>query len=183
MLLKRLRHLLKALNYIKMGNRKEILKELEEIAPLLSSLKKPDRPEVPVMYFEGFADRLIRQMDLSSDTKVIAKSKNSFLDKIFWFFVQPRYALAVAGSIVILVAMIFIIPVKNTTAQFAMNVSQEEAIDYISQHIDQFDMKTLIDENLTDTDVDALMDEVLPQEDLDQIINEDIENLNIEDLL
>lgn len=180
---KRLKHILKELNYIKMGNREEINKELQEIAPLLSSLKKPDRPEVPVMYFEGFADRLIRQMDISPSQKVIPVKKENLLDKIWWFFAQPKYALSVAGSIVLIIAFVFMLPVKSDTSQLALNISQEEAGVYISQHIDQFDMKTLIDENLTETDVNTLMEEVLPQEDLDQIINEDIDNLNIEDLL
>lgn len=166
-----------------MGNRKEIIKELEEIAPLLSKIKKPEKPEVPVMYFEGFADRLMSQMDLGKQVPNKVKPRITFFDRIWLFFAQPRYVFATATSIVLIVSAIFILPKDQKSADLAMNLSQEEVGAYITQHIDQFDMRSLIDEDFTETDVNTLMEKMLPQDELDKEIEDNIDNINIEDLL
>jgi hypothetical protein len=183
MQLRKLKYLLKELNYIKMGNRKEIIKELEEIAPLLNKIKKPEKAGVPVMYFEGFSDRLVSQMDFKKQGQFKAFSQDTVMGKIWLFFAQPRYVIATATSIVLLVTTIFLLPKDQNKTDLAMNLSQEEVGAYITQHIDQFEMKTLIDEDLTETDVNSLMEKMLPQDEVDKEIEENIDNINIEDLL
>ncbi len=166
-----------------MKNIEEIKKELEELAPTLSGLTKPIKPKVPELYFEGFANRLINNLDLET-RKVIQPSRhNSILYKIWWFFAQPRYALASATSVVVIICTMFFLTTREIHKETAMNVSQDEAREYIQQHIDQFDTKSLVDDDITDAELNKMMDESLPSEEVNKVINDNIENLNIEDLL
>ncbi|HMG15692.1 MAG TPA: hypothetical protein VK590_09605 [Saprospiraceae bacterium] len=166
-----------------MKNLEDIKLELEEIAPTLAGLSKPRNPKVPELYFEGFANRLIHNMELDT-SKVTQPVKNeTILNKLWWFFAQPRYALTSAASVLILISGMFVLQTKHDTKTMAVNVSQEEAQEYIVQNIEQFDTKSLVDEDLSETEVNSIMNESLPEEEVKQIINENIENLNIEDLL
>ena len=166
-----------------MKNSDDIKKELEELAPTLASLSKPPRPKIPELYFEGFANRLISNMELDMQNTVHAVKKESVLSRIYWFFAQPRFAIASVASVIVIIACMFLIPEQKNHKEMAINVSQDEAREYIIQNIDQFDAKSLADEDFSEAEVDKLMDETLPQDEVKKVIDENIENLNIDDLL
>jgi hypothetical protein len=161
----------------------EIRKELEELAPTLAGLEKPQKPKIPELYFEGFANRLISNMELDKLKTLQSVKQESILSKIWWFFAQPRFAIASAASVIVIVSCLFLVPGMEKQKEMAINVSQEDARDYIIQNIDQFDTKSLADEDFSEAEVNKIMDESLPQDEVKKVIDENIENLNIDDLL
>lgn len=166
-----------------MKDTEDIKKELEKIAPTLAGLTKKQQPKVPELYFEGFANRLISNIELENTKRLQNPRNENFITKIYWFFAQPRYVIASVTSVFLIITGLLLIQTKRNSNDLAMNVSQEEASEYIVQHIDQFETKSLVDEDITEAEVNKIMDETLPPDEVNQIINENIDNLNIEDLL
>ncbi len=151
---------------------KDIHEELKEIAPVIASLSsKPPTPTVPEGYFEALEAQLVGLSRIASlpqnqeddlptayfetlESNVMSKvaPQEAKVVKMSWFK-QNRWLVA-ACSILIVSATFFTIiknekPVIDT--QTSMNITSDEAIEYIEAQSGHIQMNELIDAGIIDS--------------------------------
>jgi len=147
-----------------MDKRKDILKELEEIAPKLGKIEKKDPFKVPVNYFEG----LQREIQ-----ETVTRQKSSFsLWDMAQYILEPKYS--VSFGILLIIAIGGYIYLQPTTS-FDFNselslIESADISDYIINNIDDFE------EDMIYEDATAFLDEsvfiVIDSTELDSYIND-----------
>lgn len=165
--------------------KKEILEELQEIAPDLAKIKRPDLPEVPSMYFEGFTDRLLRNMEIESVAVKPQTKQNGFFSKLRHLVYFPQLVLA---SVLLLLAVSFwlLYPnnFNNENKNFSLqSVESAELINYVDVNIDQFDVQSIAENVNLEKVSDNLLLEIGEKNELDKAIEDNLESINAEDLL
>ena len=165
--------------------KKNIFEELQEIAPDLAKIRKPDLPEVPSMYFEGFTDRLLRNMEADSVLVKPKTTQNGFFSKLRHLVYFPQLAIA---SVLLLVALGFWMLYPNNfnkeDKSFSLkSVESTELINYVDANIDQFDVQSISENVNLDKVSDNLILEIGDKNELDKAIEDNLESINAEDLL
>lgn len=161
-----------------MNRKKEIQEELEQIAPTLAKLQPQQEGDVPYLYFEGLADKIIDKAAVEQSDSV------PLLSRIWTWLVQPQVGLALCS--LMLVASIFLVS-NNTSsypAEVVADLQPSEINTYITQNIEDFDEDTFLAmqiegalfddflmEDLNDNEFDQLLEDVL--EDIDENLLED----------
>lgn len=130
----------------------KINKELEEISPFLSQLKK-DKKEgfsMPENYFDNFGDRLMHRIEeeaaLSTKEQVEKTRISSFLSQIK-AFLRPHYAIGFSTCLLLIIASIYVLkPVDNPTNLETMEgLLADGSIDsYIYNHIEDFRTEDIV---------------------------------------
>lgn len=160
--------------------KKEVNKELEDIAPILAELKarsKGTGHNVPEGYFENFRANFFDKVKEESED---IPSKEAKLIRLPW------RSLAVAASVAVLVISFWASNAFfNTDAEangFA-DLSMEEMYNYLGENIEDFEMEelaTIVLENevddfgIIDVDEDLIDEEFLDEEFLDDFDYEDL---------
>lgn len=145
--------------YTIMKKDKHIQKELEELSPLLSQMKKQDVEDgfqVPFNFFEELPDLVLeqtktKQAAISPTTSTIKWWDN--IKTVINVLFQPRYAIGFATIALLVIAMLYLMPNPSIQATAYIDleeISAEEIDTYISQHLDDFQEEILEQEALVD---------------------------------
>ncbi len=178
-----------------MENKKAIQEELEELSPLLASLKKEEKQweDVPVNYFDNLEDEVWNKITPpQKEVNTATTHSASWPDQIIVFIqslFQPSYALALA-SVVVLIAAFFWLQTNTSENSDQMADGseieiQELALEDIQMYVDaniddieESDLYEILDENVTldglfqnseDADLDEYLDELLEDTDLETL--------------
>jgi len=130
----------------------KINKELEELSPLLSNLKK-DKKEtfsMPTNYFDTFEDRLMHrieaEMALSPERHSEKETAVPFFSRIKAFF-RPHYAIGFSTCLLLIIGSIYVLqPVDHPTNLELMDgLLADGSIDtYIDNHIEEFRTEDIV---------------------------------------
>ena len=174
-----------------MEKNEHIDKELEELSPLLRSLKKQRSGfKVPADYFDQLPDVVmdrINEEEQATSTET-APIVSSFLDRLFeqlQILLQPRYALAFASVAVLLIAGIYFFNApQNTQVDVLAEISAEELEDYVMSNVEEFEMEVLLEEmEESELDIPSSEDAIPPMDDLLDDIIEDLSDEELEELM
>lgn len=130
----------------------EINKELEELAPFLSKLKKDKKEEftMPTNYFDKFEARLMHRIEeetaLSATDRSEQRTTEHFLSRIKAFF-KPHYALGFSTCLLFIIGSIYVLqPVDQPTSVDTMEgLLADGSIDsYIYSHIEDFRTEDIV---------------------------------------
>jgi hypothetical protein len=182
----------------------KINKELEELSPFLSNLKK-DKKEgfsMPANYFDKFEDRLMHRIEeeaaLSPERHSETEETTSFLSKIKAFF-RPHYAIGFSTCLLLIIGSIYVLkPANNPTNLETMEgLLADGSIDtYIYNHIEDFRTEDII-ASLDIEEVVEVQEDIVGEEELNStVINKEkptgtikssmdkaLEAVEVEDLL
>lgn len=130
----------------------KINKELEELSPFLSQLKK-DKKEgfsMPANYFDTFEDRLMHRIEEEAALSPIRHSEKEttfqFFKTIKAFF-SPRYAIGFSTCLILIIGSVYVLnPVESTTNIDAMEgLLADGSIDaYIYNNIEDFKTEDIV---------------------------------------
>lgn len=181
-----------------MKDKKQLKEELKELSPWLLSMKEQgDGLKVPANYFEKLKEDVLARVKQPEPEPVPQPATPGWLDTLLENIrarFQPRYRLAYAfAALVVLVAAILVLRTQNdhTNSLEAMaleNVSSEELLEYIGNHLDDFapeDLLTARPEGAEDLSLPQLVpapDESEIEDYLDGIMH-DIDVEDIESIL
>ena len=151
----------------------KINKELEELSPFLSNLKKDkkDAFSMPENYFDKFEDRLMHRIEeeaaLSPERHSDKKIEIPFLSRIKAFF-RPQYAIGFSSCLLLIIGSIYVLkPVDSSTNLDTMEgLLADGSIDsYIYDHIEDFRTEDIVAslelEELIDIQKDIIGEEEL----------------------
>lgn len=139
-------------------NKKHTMEELKDIAPLLNKLPKKDHFQAPDGYFDELPSMI--------QERVVVKPR-----------FQWTHSLKYALPLVLVVASVIYFTQKNTTEQ-SVQISKQEAVDYLDNQLDtEFD-ETLLAEELSvqsvekHTETSSMEEYILDEADEDLLIEE-----------
>jgi hypothetical protein len=167
-----------------MDKKHEITKELKDIAPRLSELKKEKEGfQVPENYFGQMQREVFERINKDAELTVVTKNPRTIP-----LFRQPRFWLKVAGfALVLATATLLLLPDNNGhTDNYLAGFTPDEATEYINNNLDEFDLEDMLEVAQLDPvelftpDNAAASD--LPQEVLDEYIDEILDDFDLEEL-
>lgn len=138
-----------------MNDKNNIDKELKELSPFLSKLKKNKKQgSLPNNYFERFEDRLMHRIqEENALTPTIKKTDLSFWDKLM-LLLTPKFALGFSVAMSLVIGTIFVFNNNNISnndnnnsfseGHLLANLSFEETNNYIINHIDDFSIEDIV---------------------------------------
>lgn len=168
-----------------MDRKEEIKKELEELSPFLSKLKKENPFEVPANYFEQLPGQIMEQAKLTPVERPAPRV--SWLDHIgaaFSFMLRPQVAFALICLAALSWTGIFMW--KNQSQLQAEVLEQEDTFieEYIAAHLDEFDAEILAQVVFEEgEDDDAMLNDLDMDDDLMNEILEELDDVDLEELL
>ncbi len=166
-----------------MDRKEEIRKELEEISPFLSKMKKENPFEVPYGYFDKMQREVMQKV---KEPEVVASP--SLWEQLLGSWLQPRMAWGALSIALIAVAGFFLWPTEQSSTLAGVEgetVEWEAAANaYLAANIDEFDDELLAELVLTADPAEEILpkEEDLNDELIDEILNE-LDDIEIEDLL
>ena len=158
-----------------MNTNNEIKSELGEIAPFLATLKdKKNGFTVPKDHFSKLQYQIFDQ--LKDETPILTVKKKFSIWDYAWL--KPAVAAVFVGAVG---ATIFFWNANKSTSinQKMADISSDEMENYISSHIDEFDVELIVKNN------PGILDETFKDfkpEDIHQYLKESIDDIEIEDL-
>jgi hypothetical protein len=171
--------------------KEDIKKELNDLSPFLSELKKKDPFNTPKFYFDTLADKVLEKAKGETITPPQLERYYSLSERINnWLssILQPRFAVAFATITLLLVAgWFFITQQKKGTTQAMADISTDEIHRYITENIDEFDEDLIIktgavaveteggqlhQTDMSDEDIENYLKENLNESDFDSLSNE-----------
>lgn len=134
------------LSILDLVNEESVTQELKQMAPALAGLQKATTLEVPQVYFSNFSNHMLDIV--KAQDAVETKQQNDWIYKLNqWmeqqlsYIFQPRYTLAFAGSIsVVLIAVMLSIKIQQCSdldCKFA-SLTSAELDAYITSNSDEF---------------------------------------------
>jgi hypothetical protein len=163
-----------------MNNKKEIKDELEKLSPFLSEIKKENAFEVPENYFKSLPDKVLEQIQVSKNTTKQSEDQAGWIDRLIENIVllfQPKYAVGFATALVFVVASVYIF--RKPTDQ--IDGSYQLASQYISDHIDEFDVEMIWELSVSETG-ESTADEGIDDSSFDEYLDEIIDELDDSEL-
>lgn len=168
-----------------MENKDEIRKELEELSPFLSKMKKEKEGfEVPANYFKQLPDLIMDRIQEEEAPSYSTAPTTNWLDQIIeriQLLLQPQYAMALASVAILIVASIFFFGQNDDLANATTlaEVSDDEISSYVMNNVEEFEMDLLME----------VMDEEVLEEELenessgdDNYLDDIIDDLSDEEL-
>lgn len=173
--------------------KEDINKELNELSPFLSSLKKEEPFKTPKFYFDTLADRVMEQVKTETQAAPPQLVKQPSLTERLsnWLSAlwQPRTAWAFATVCVFVVAGLFLIKnQKPARTDNVADVSTEEIQQYINENIQDFDEDLILNKGqiaagteggnvmraveFSDSELEKYLNDNVKDSDLDSIANE-----------
>lgn len=150
-------------------NRKEVLKELNELSPILAKIQEGDNLDVPEGYFSKLEDRIISRMQ--EDSKQGAEV----------IFLRPRYLYRVAAAVTafVVVSVAFLTSrMGNSDTHFINTVEASSTLDYIINHPYEMDEEFLYESELFD-DIDFAPIGIAESENIESYLNENIQDFEL----
>ncbi len=172
-----------------MKNRDELRKELDEFSPFLKKMKERDEGfKVPGDYFKSLPDEVLNKI------KPDVPASRSWMDELAAFVQrlwQPRYALALATAVVLVVAAVWIFDQnKNPESQQPIaeamlnDIPDELLQNYVSNNIGDFDKELILETHFAGQDAKSLPD-ISPRpsaDELERYLDENIDEIDLKDL-
>ncbi len=126
---------------------KDILQELQQIAPQLAKIEKKQPYQVPANYFEELPQAIQKEISLQNQRPKI-------WEWLYQLIVQPQYRLAVAVFVAVFIAgfYYFNYNTMNPAPEFNQ-LALEEMDTYINDNLDDFDESLLLENSM------AMLDE------------------------
>ena len=150
-------------------NRKEVRKELNELAPILAGIQEGDKPAVPEGYFSGLEDRIISRIQEKSQQEAKVTSLRT----------RHLYRMAAAVTVLLVVSIAFLTMRKsNVDASFMDMVEASSTLDYIMNHPYAIDEEFLYESELLD-DVDFEPVGIAESENIESYLNENIQDFEL----
>lgn len=169
-----------------MEHQDDIRKELDELAPRLSRLKKENPFQVPDYYFQGLPDKVLERV--KNEPQPWTERMENGLNRIFALIFQPRYALTFATCLVVLAVSIGFLKNRETAVTpAAPQLSQisTEAIDaYILNDFDDYELVAfngVNSINLFPAGEKHLIPAGISDDDLNDYLNDNIDNQTLEE--
>ncbi len=167
-----------------MDKKHEIRKELEDIAPRLSELKKEQEGfRVPENYFGQMQQEVLERINAGKELSVVHSNT-----RIIPLFRQTRFWLKVAGfALVLAAATYWFLPDEDSrTNAYLAGFTPEEATEYVQNNFDEFDLDVMLEVAQLDPvelfPAQNAADNNLPLKDIDQYIDEIIDDFDLEEL-
>lgn len=149
-----------------MKYRKEVEEELEQLSPFLAQLREEqDGFKVPENYFDYLSESIMEQVKLAPKPDFATPKK--VVVPWYAFLFNRKLVSGLATLTVLLVAALFLFNQPTKTNEIA-EISEEEALNYIANHLDEFETSLF-----TDTD---LLEEISEVEFEEEELNEFLEN-------
>ena len=157
-----------------------IKKELQEMAPLLSKMKKKNEFDIPSDYFDRMQANVMDQIHVTSRAEEIVTDQarwKKILPSSFWSIQSGLVAACLIG---ILVLFVWNQNKSDINQDLFTELSEEELLDYIADHGEEFDGLSQSNPEL----FTGLLEELYTEEDiiLENLINE-LNTFEIEELL
>ena len=178
-----------------MTRKDDLQEELKKVSPFLADFrKKGDGFSVPKNYFKTLPDEVLKQIGEDAiRAKPPAKQKGSWLDEMIsaiQFLLQPKYAMAVASVLLLIVACIFIFQRQNAPNPLAINVQKvpleeisfEEMDAYIAQNIDDFEEDLLVPDGFSEGETEAFSNLHLKDKEIENYLDDVIEEMDLSEL-
>ncbi len=161
--------------------RKELKKELDEIAPFLAGDKPKEAFKVPYNYFDLLPSRVLERLAESQPQAEKPSPVGSARPPWWQSWLAPRVAWAMAGT-ALLVATIVVWQVSRPSAMASPDLTEEEIFQYILDNPSDFS-EDLIMETLTENETPLHpAASQLDAQDIEQYLDE-LDPEEIEDLL
>jgi hypothetical protein len=170
-------------------NRNAVRDELEEIAPQLARLKGVVPPvDIPDGYFDQLTEDVmqrIRTEEAAGRRTAAETPRQPWWSDLVAMLYRPAYAMALAGVVILLVSVLVMRQTVQPEGPPELAMSDEDIHDYISYHIDEFDLGLLAEEitdrieevpllleedSLEDQELEDLFDELLDEVELDELL-------------
>lgn len=174
-----------------MKNREELNKELGELSPFLLEMKnKSEGFKVPDNYFANLSDEVWQRLQAEKQAARPVQATPAQpslwmqLRQAWQFLLQPQYALALASVAIVIIAAIFLLRPSSNETPLAQ-ISAEEAQQYLSNNIDEFDtalLAELASQSETEATTPAIEKETPNDSVMDQYLEEMIDDIDLEDL-
>lgn len=158
-------------------NKKEIQDELDALAPSLSKMKKEEVFKVPEHYFSNLSEQVLKELDLETEEVVVKKQPywwRQLMDNLM-ALMQPRIAIGLATLALLLVSVFYLTNSGVEMQTSLVELSSEEAGDYILEHIDDFEDDLLYEIAL---ETDLLENDNLENQELDNYLDEIIDEMD-----
>ncbi len=165
-----------------MKEKDEIRKELEELAPGLSKIKREQPFQVPPTYFKELPDEMLEKARQQPTGPAWWSTLGEWVSSLL---TPQRLAWQLAAIAVVVVAGIWMVRSHQPAEELpsVADLSVEEMQLYVSNNIDEFDVDILLEEsNLTYIDVPLLDTTAIEQEYLDEFLD-DLDLNDLEELL
>lgn len=169
-----------------MENQDDIQKELAELSPKLRQIKEKGAGfKVPDNYFKQLPDDLLQQLaaEAAPSKAVQPHWLDQLLAPIIWIL-QPRYAMALASGLILIVAAYFLLRPQAVDEVFVQDLTETEISNYIADNIEDFDLNLLIEAGGVELDMvpEVTSPEAPIEEELDEYLDEIIEDLDLDEL-
>jgi hypothetical protein len=126
-----------------MSQRKEILRELDNLSPALSKLKRqlPNAEAPPESYFDALPDQIWEQIKLQPAASSAVPARASWWQSLW----QPRLVwLGAASLLLAFVVGWFLLRPAPAAPDLLAALSEEEITGYIATYIQEFDTDLLV---------------------------------------
>jgi hypothetical protein len=182
----------KTLKINSMEQKDELRKELEELSPFLAKRKgESDGFTVPKYYFHNLPDEILRQVQPTARLEPVRSSGSTWLQNAVQRFWQPRYALAFASLVAIVIATVWLLKPDDlpnaaiTSLDVRIEDLPDEAIHhYLSANPDDIENELIIESQYAELEGKPL-ESVAPKpqtEELEEYLDEVIDEIEVEDL-
>lgn len=165
-----------------MKSKDELEKELEELSPFLQKMKgREEGFRVPKNYFRALPDEVLKKS---------LPAKSTWLDELESFIhglFQPKYSLAMAAVLVLVVAAVCIFQNNKTqTAPPVAGAILQEIPDevlqaYVSTNISDFDKALILEMNYPESTLPDIAPKPTTSE-VEQYLENHIDELDLDDL-
>ncbi len=166
----------------------DIKKELQELSPLLSTLKEQQAPfRVPEGYFDTLQDdvwiRIQAEQALPEKAKEAQASKWASILSAWQVLLSPRLAITFATLTIVITAGIFWFSSQEQEIENPLAMlTASEAAAYIQENIHEFDTELLIQVSTTYPDLNIILENNLNEKEIEQYLQEVIDELDDESL-
>ncbi len=163
-----------------MNKKNEINDELKKLSPFLSDIKKENAFKVPENYFKTLPDQVLEQVKTTTNTSEKRVTQPGWMERLMEniaVLFQPKYAVGFATALILVVASVYFI--QKPTDSF--DGSYTSVNQYVSDHIDEFDVEMLWEASVFETGENNL-DEYNDIDNLDEYFEEIIDELDDSEL-
>jgi hypothetical protein len=180
-------------------NNKELRDELDDLPFLKKMKEQPSGLQVPKHYFKHLPDEVLRKAKEPVPQPVRQPNWLAWVEQIVASWLQPRYALAFAAVLALVVAGIWFLNEGVSEANQPMaavrlqDISDEELFAYVSDNIGDFDHDLVLEtagQELPEVNLQSKTKPSLPKtaapkpevEEMEEYIDEVIDEIEVEDL-
>jgi len=149
----------------------KIDQELEEISPFLAEMRKgEDAFKIPDNYFDYLSESVLEQVKLEPQLSINKKK-----EKTPWYaFLFHRAAVGSMATLAVILAVVLLTDQSQIVDQSLANISSEEFSEYVSTHIEEFEVNDFLEADL----LGNIREIELEEQEIEQYLEENIDELD-----